>query len=66
MDIVNSARQAGVPEKQIREMLELAMKGRSKLPDFPAADESLARISFPKQRTRRKMQESLGCQAEIL
>ena len=38
MDIVNSARQAGVPEKQIREMLELAMKGRSKLPDFPAAD----------------------------
>ena len=38
MDIVNSARQAGVPEKQIREKLELAMKGRSKLPDFPAAD----------------------------
>lgn len=38
MNIVNSARQAGVPEKQIREMLELAMKGRSKLPDFPAAE----------------------------
>ena len=40
MDIVNSARQAGVPEKQIQEMMTLAMKGRSRMPDFPAADPS--------------------------
>eukprot|EP00434_Breviolum_minutum_P010322 symbB.v1.2.009108.t1/scaffold573.1/size222803/17 len=36
-DMVASARQAGVPEQQIQEMLRLAMKGRARLPDFPAS-----------------------------
>ncbi len=36
-DMASSARQAGVPEHQIEEMLKLAMKGRARLPDFPAS-----------------------------
>lgn len=33
--VVQSARQAGVPEHQIQEMIKLAAKGRNKLQDFP-------------------------------
>ena len=42
-DMVASARQAGVPEHQIEEMLKLAMKGRARLPDFPTSSKTPGR-----------------------
>lgn len=59
LDVLRSARQAGVPDSQISELLRVAGQGKSKMTDFPAAP------AKPVVKSRNPLSESEEEEAEV-
>ena len=66
LEVLRSAREAGVPDSQISQMLELASKGKPQLTDVPPPRKKVSILSDARTRTKRssKRQQTLRLREE--